>query len=75
MIAGMAIIFCRFENGHQTGLDADAEEVRGYVRGLAAASKACGFRVWVAESMANEAGIDDDTWLSADAWMEREAGV
>ena len=66
----LMMIFCKFDNGKKTGLDAGSdEEVIGYVRGLATAVTALGCKVWVTGSMDNEAGIDDDGWLSPETWL------
>lgn len=43
--------------------------------GLALACMNYGFRVWVADSLPDEAGADNDTWLSPEAWVDREAGL
>ncbi|WP_038215296.1 MULTISPECIES: hypothetical protein [Xenophilus] len=65
------MIFCRFENGHRTGLDAgdDAEAV-GYARGLASAALCLGTRAWVTTSLPDEEGPDNDGWLTPEAWLE-----
>lgn len=66
------MIFCKFDNGQQSGLDAaDAQEAAGYVEGLATAARCLGARVWVTTSLPNEAGRDHDQWLNVEAWLEK----
>ncbi|MDM0036775.1 hypothetical protein QTI33_31890 [Variovorax sp. J22P271] len=65
------MLFCRFDNGKQTGLDAaDIDELIGYVKGLDAAARCLGAMVWVAGSLPAEAGIDNDSWLTPENWLE-----
>ena len=65
------MIFCRFENGSRTGLDAGNEaEAIGYVRGVASAALCLRTRVWVTSSLPAEAGPDNDGWLTPEAWLE-----
>lgn len=65
------MIFCRFENGRQSGLDAASEEeAAGFVHGLATAALCLGARVWVTQSLPGEAGVDNDNWLTPQAWLD-----
>ena len=51
------MLFCRFDNGKQTGLDgADIDELIGYVKGLDAAARCLGAMVWVSGSLPAEGG-------------------
>lgn len=65
------MLFCRFENGKQTGLDAvNCGELVGYVKGLDAAARCLGAMVWVTGSSPGESGIDNASWLTPDKWLE-----
>ena len=65
------LVFCKFSNGRQTGLDCATEaEAIGYVQGIAAAARCLEAQAWVASSLAGEAGIDNDSWRSAEAWLD-----
>lgn len=45
-------------------------KITPYVKGLQAAARCLGEQVWVTGSLLNEAGRDNDAWLSADNWLE-----
>lgn len=69
----MPTVFCKFENGRESGIDAsDDSEVVGFVRGLATAARCLDARVWVTTSLPNEGGRDHDKWLSPERWLETE---
>jgi|Deesub1362B_J571_1020462.scaffolds.fasta_scaffold05549_5 hypothetical protein len=67
----MPTVFCKFENGRESGIDAgDESEAIGFVQGLAAAARCLNVRVWVTTTLPDEGGQDDDCWMSPDTWLE-----
>jgi hypothetical protein len=72
----MLMMFCRWENGIETSLDAeDRREMVGFVKGLDAAARCLGKHVLVAEQIPNVTSIEASRWMSASSWlyMERES--
>ncbi|MCR6481067.1 hypothetical protein NU688_33255 [Variovorax sp. ZS18.2.2] len=68
------MVFCKFENGRESGLDAgEPAEALGFVQGLAFASSCLGVRVWVTSSLPDEAGRDNDRWSTPQTWLELNA--
>jgi hypothetical protein len=66
------MIFCRFENGRHSGDEVVGEsEAFAYVTALQTASRCLGVRVWVAESLPLEGGVDNDSWLCPEDWLDR----
>ncbi len=67
----MATVFCKFESGRESGIDAgDENEAAGFVQGLETAARCLNVRVRVTTTLPGEAGRDNDCWTSPDTWPE-----
>jgi hypothetical protein len=65
------VLYFRFSNGQLIGLECDPADAAAFVAGVATAAACLGAEAWVAGSLPQNKGVDNDSWLAPHAWIAK----